>query len=277
MAPVWIIYCHTHTESQRRYIGLTKKTMLRRWREHIQNSSRKQRGYSHLWNAIRKYGKDAFEHQEFSVKYDTIEDANAAEEFAIELLCTRDPKFGFNFMKGGTHTPHPVKNPWDRPEFRNNNLDHTRNMGKSNSARKHNSHMAKQRWQDPSYREKVIATCIATRSTPESFARSSKAQKERFLKPEELAKSVLNSTIMWQSDEYRANNAKLWEDPDFRERCQSGLIRGSSLNKSKTHCRNGHEYSEQNTYVKPKGNRVCRICIGASRIKSDEKHASRTN
>jgi hypothetical protein len=29
---------------------------------------------------------------------------------------------------------------------------------------------------------------------------------------------------------------------------------------SKTHCPDGHEYDEENTYVKPDGVRVCRKC-----------------
>jgi hypothetical protein len=28
----------------------------------------------------------------------------------------------------------------------------------------------------------------------------------------------------------------------------------------KTRCRNGHEYNDENTYVSPRGERVCRIC-----------------
>lgn len=28
----------------------------------------------------------------------------------------------------------------------------------------------------------------------------------------------------------------------------------------KTHCKNGHEYSEENTYIRPEGGRTCRIC-----------------
>jgi len=109
----WIIYCHIHIESQRRYIGLTKKTIHQRWREHCI------RAESHFSNAIRKYGEDAFEHYEFAQKYDTIEDANRAEEFAIEFWCTKDPEFGFNIMNGGFHIPHSVKkNHWDDPSYR---------------------------------------------------------------------------------------------------------------------------------------------------------------
>lgn len=35
--------------------------------------------------------------------------------------------------------------------------------------------------------------------------------------------------------------------------------------KSKTHCPYGHEYTESNTYLNPKGSRECRTCIKARR------------
>ena len=37
---------------------------------------------------------------------------------------------------------------------------------------------------------------------------------------------------------------------------------------SKTHCRNGHPYSEENTYVRPRGDRLCRTCHRAQSLTS---------
>ena len=34
----------------------------------------------------------------------------------------------------------------------------------------------------------------------------------------------------------------------------------------KTHCPRGHEYTEENTYVQPKGGRVCKICKAAQQL-----------
>ncbi|MER6331836.1 HNH endonuclease signature motif containing protein [Streptomyces sp. NPDC001034] len=34
----------------------------------------------------------------------------------------------------------------------------------------------------------------------------------------------------------------------------------STLNRIKTHCPSGHAYSAENTYVSPKGSRICRAC-----------------
>lgn len=48
---------------------------------------------------------------------------------------------------------------------------------------------------------------------------------------------------------------------------RTNLLRGDTLaaaNVAKTHCRNGHPYSEVNTYIAPDGSRMCRLCMRAS-------------
>jgi group I intron endonuclease len=117
--PIWTVYCHTHVASGRRYVGLTKKTMLARWNQHVYCAGNRAKGKrSHFWAAIRKYGKDAFSHEVLEV-CGTLESGNAAEERLIEELDTRNPAKGFNITRGGSHHPSlERKNPWDRPEFR---------------------------------------------------------------------------------------------------------------------------------------------------------------
>ncbi|MCP4493336.1 MAG: HNH endonuclease [Gammaproteobacteria bacterium] len=39
----------------------------------------------------------------------------------------------------------------------------------------------------------------------------------------------------------------------------------SAVNARKTHCPQGHPYAGENLYVKPNGNRICRICSRKSR------------
>lgn len=52
---------------------------------------------------------------------------------------------------------------------------------------------------------------------------------------------------------------------------RENLIRGISANKIKTHCPHGHEYTEENTYITPKGKRKCVIC----RKQSCKEHYSK--
>lgn len=117
-----IVYCHIHVESNRRYIGLTKHSMLKRWNRHVYSANKIKNGKfyitSHFSNAIRKYGKDAFSH-EILGKNLTLEEANELEKEKILEFDTRNPEKGFNIMKGGGfYQSNKIKNPWDRPEYR---------------------------------------------------------------------------------------------------------------------------------------------------------------
>ena len=175
----WTIYCHTHIESGRKYVGLTSQTILQRWNQHVSKAYDSKGGRWHFPNAIRKYGKDAFSHEILEV-CDSLESANLAEEKWIEFHKTRDLQFGFNLMKGGNHIPHPKKNPWDRPEYRVKSLM-----------------AAKARWNDPAIR----ARCVA-----------------RYDDPEYRAKMALAQKAVWNDPEYRFKRSALWADPEFRAR-----------------------------------------------------------
>jgi GIY-YIG catalytic domain len=123
----WVIYCHTHVESGRRYVGLTKTSMLSRWVKHVYQANKADpKRRSHFSNAIAHHGKDAFSHEVLET-CETLEDANAAEERWIEELGTRNLEKGFNLMKGGGSQPHPLrKNPWNDPSYREKCMDASR-------------------------------------------------------------------------------------------------------------------------------------------------------
>lgn len=40
----------------------------------------------------------------------------------------------------------------------------------------------------------------------------------------------------------------------------TGRVVHEPANREKTHCPKGHEYTPENTYVNPKGWRLCRMC-----------------
>lgn len=116
---MFTIYCHTLDSDGRRYVGQTKRTWRQRWDQHVSQAKSEKFKYSrnHFYNAVKKYGRDAFSHVVL-MQVETLDEANAWEEFWVEFFDTCNPTHGFNLTKGGSHTPHPVKNPWDRPEFR---------------------------------------------------------------------------------------------------------------------------------------------------------------
>jgi hypothetical protein len=48
-------------------------------------------------------------------------------------------------------------------------------------------------------------------------------------------------------------------------------------NAGRTHCKNGHEFNEENTYWRPEGKRTCRTCDKARRLKIKLKKKENEN
>jgi len=200
----YTVYCHIHTESQRKYTGITKYTMMHRWNQHCAQAMKSKGGRWHFPNAIRKYGKEAFEHEIWK-ECPTLEMANAYENYYIDLFRTRDPECGFNLAKGGEHKPHSHENPWDRPEYR----------AKSELA-------AKKRWQDPDFRAKLEAKQKEVHSRPEWKASMSTASKQAFSKPEVREKHSNSLKGRPVSEETRRKISAIVKarhaDPEFRKK-----------------------------------------------------------
>jgi hypothetical protein len=237
----WTIYCHTHVDSGRRYIGLTGQTMEKRWKNHINAAKSSKGGRWHFPNAIRKYGPDAFSHKIIRV-FDNLDDANLAEKCLIKRWKTRDPKFGFNVASGGYHVPHPKKNPWDRPEYRAKALINLSSVRASITSQQHSiysndywqksesrekaSLLSKNQWKNSQFRAKVIMAVKSSKATPESKAKRSESAKAQ-----------------WK-------NRKI---------------------AMKTHCKNNHNLNE-NAYIGKHGLYVCRVCCRDRYARRIAKH-----
>lgn len=93
----WIIYIHTNKKNGKSYIGQTKQTLNRRWRNGA--------GYTryskdaHFARAINKYGWDQFIHEILEDKITTQDKANERETFWIRFYDS--VKNGYNEDYGG--------------------------------------------------------------------------------------------------------------------------------------------------------------------------------
>jgi GIY-YIG catalytic domain len=199
---IFTIYCHKHIDSGRVYIGLTSKKWQRRWSEHLTKAkdvhkkleaksklgstkSKSPAIINHWYNALTKYGPGAFSH-EILEQCSSLEEANAAEIKWIDHYDSTNPEKGFNIARGGLHTPHPIANPWERPEYvekakRNNNIRHCLT---------------------PEARAKQIASL----NTPESRAKRSQKTRESMASPAVQEK-----------------RRKFQEDPEYRGRISESL------------------------------------------------------
>lgn len=293
----WTIYCHIHIMSGRRYIGLTKKTMMHRWNRHVYAAFKRNDG-SHFANAIRKYGKDTFSHEILWVFYD-LENANLGEEWLINWFDTRNPQKGFNIAKGGSHTPHPIKNPWDRPEYREKCLSNLAkanvsltpeirsvislerwndpeyrsqgllNLAKANAGLTPEVRSARsiQFWSDPEYRDKVLTTTQEAIRTPEFRKSASERLKEQWKDP-------VSRTLLEEASRRRALDPDLieaarerWDDPFYRDRCSIGTKAFNESRKLSSHCPKGHLYTKDSST--PSGwARECHKCAYERRLKA---------
>jgi hypothetical protein len=235
MAPLWTIYCHTHSETGRHYVGLTKKTMESRWRAHVQNS-RRDDGRWHFPNAVRVYGEDAFEHHVLET-CSTLEEANASERRWVALMGARNPALGFNLKDGGLHVPHESRNPWDRPGYRERRPKSVRPEVKAaiaESLRRHYSErenregLAKRSREvhsRPEVREKLVRSSSGRTFGPEARANNSRAQTGK--KGQVFSEQSLASI----SSSLRGNKNSLGRkhDPDLRRKIGEGVRKASAL------------------------------------------------
>jgi hypothetical protein len=285
---VYTIYCHIHAESGRRYIGQTKKTWKTRWNQHVYKSKNHKLGKrSHFWSAVHKYGPDAFDH-EILETCSTLEEANAAEQKWIIHFRSNETEFGFNLIRGGSHIPHSITNPWDRPGYRERNMAASKAALNTRESRMRRSAASKKMWADPEFREKNIAAVKESHARPEVRARLSAAQTGKVLSAEHRAKISANDASRRPEVRKKLSEStkRVMSDPAFREKFAANFrgkkhseetrakiiaagtgrilseetrkkIASSIKNRPRpTHCRKGHQFDG----FRKDGRTLCRKC-----------------
>lgn len=96
---MFTIYCHTHIDSGRKYVGQTCRSLEDRWGSHVRSVGTDACRDLPFARAIAKYGPNSFTHETLEV-VDTQHQANKAEAYWIAQLNTRSPH-GFNLDAGG--------------------------------------------------------------------------------------------------------------------------------------------------------------------------------
>lgn len=95
-----VIYCVTHRDSGKRYVGLTIQTLERRWQDHQEQAAAGHiQGEHSLHAAIRQCGADAFSVEQIDAGRTKV-DLEAKERLWIDRMGTLAPA-GFNLDPGG--------------------------------------------------------------------------------------------------------------------------------------------------------------------------------
>lgn len=92
-----IVYCFTNAQTGERYVGMTTKTLSKRWDEHVHNALVKHVPYK-FHRAIAKYGKDAFVGHVLQECDDHTQLASAEIAWIAKLDSLRN---GYNMTSGG--------------------------------------------------------------------------------------------------------------------------------------------------------------------------------
>lgn len=132
---MFTVYMHTHIESGKRYIGITRRKPEYRW-----NNGKGYAHSVHFQNAIDKYGWDAFKHEILHTGL-TKEEACKLEQELIAKYKTNDRMYGYNSSVGGELSALGHHNPRygaDNPMFGKKQSEETkRKISESHKGIKH--------------------------------------------------------------------------------------------------------------------------------------------
>lgn len=104
---MFILYRVTNSVNGKSYVGLTKKGLKARWKQHLRHAYQ-YHTTSKLYNSMRKYGQDAFT-VETLVDHLTQEEALEGEKLLVEFFDTFND--GLNSTMGGDHL---ISSEWQR-------------------------------------------------------------------------------------------------------------------------------------------------------------------
>lgn len=97
---IWKVYVHINKINGKKYFGITRTSLQRRWRNGYGYKPQEKDSQHHFWNAIQKYGWNNFYH--IVIKRDlTRSEACTYETSLISYYKTQNQEYGYNFTPGG--------------------------------------------------------------------------------------------------------------------------------------------------------------------------------
>lgn len=217
--PYGRIYCITHKETERVYIGQTVSSVAQRWASHKSQSV-----CVLLHRAIVRYGADAFSVEQID-RADNKSELDDLEAFYISAFGSTNRANGFNLRGGGSFGKHSdeskakmsvaVRKAYENPEFRAK-LSAVR-TGKKRT--KEYCERASQRMIGTQLTEgakQKIAAAVKTAWTTDGY-------KEKVAKAQKEARKDLGYL-----DRVSENTKTQWQDPEQREKLKAAQAEGKA-------------------------------------------------
>lgn len=222
-----------HVESGKMYIGITSKTVQHRWKVHLMDANFTKSKYkSHLHNAIKKYGKDAFTIKTL-IKKNSWEEICEWEKQTIQGLNTKTPN-GYNLADGGRGACGLIrtndfkkklskskKEFYADPEKRKEQGERSKRYTSCPKWKAKQSKRSIKLWEDPIYVEKTIKANKEKWKDLEMKKRHHKAvRKSTIENPEWMKKTILK-------------NKEIAKDPEWRKKVSQGLKKALSTKEAR--------------------------------------------
>ena len=192
------LYMHINKTNGKVYVGQTKKSYCRRWRNG--------KGYStcsRFAKSIEKYGWDGFEHIPL-IEGLSKSEADYFEQFFIEFFDSQNPEFGYNLTTGGDECP------MDNPVVRENHREAMKKLSADPEWRKKHREALKKLHADPEYQKKNREAMKKVHADPEWRKKVSEANRKMAQDPE------------WRENVRKANQ-KLHADPEYQKKHREAL------------------------------------------------------
>ncbi|EMU53255.1 GIY-YIG nuclease family protein [Clostridium butyricum] len=101
----YIVYIYTNKCNDKKYVGMTNQSLKSRRGNSMFSDYR---NCTEFYNAIQKYGAEAFE-ENVVAEFLSLEEAEAMEKKLIAELRTQEEAFGYNLRSGGRDGKHSKK------------------------------------------------------------------------------------------------------------------------------------------------------------------------
>lgn len=95
----WLVYKHTSVDTGKVYIGMTKHSIEKRWKQHCQEAFNTDRPVTHFHNALKKYGITNWIHEVLISDIATLSEAEYTEKLFIGKYDSYEK--GYNSTLGG--------------------------------------------------------------------------------------------------------------------------------------------------------------------------------
>ncbi len=204
----YFVYKHT-SPSGKVYIGITRQEPEKRWKR---GKGYRESHNLYFYNAIVKYGWDAFQHE---ILYHglTKDEACALEIALIEQYKSTNHAFGYNLSPGGD-APCPTER-----------------------TREKISDALKEKWSDEAYKKTISASMRGKTRSEQARENISRAQKARFSNPQERIRISERQYGKQRTEEAKKKTSQsllaYYSDPDNLAKLRA--IRAASDGKGHNH------------------------------------------